>query len=167
MVELAAAVLVARACRTLSERWIAAVASLIVVERLALPYPTTPVSVDPVYGELARDAERYGVLDLTATTPAMYFATQHGKSIVGGMVARLPASRQRFIDETPLLPTLLYGTPPSPGDPAELARAMCERLEIRYVIAHDNLRRDYVATVLRLPAVRMTPELTAFACPRE
>jgi hypothetical protein len=48
-----------------------------------------------------------------------------------------------------------------------MARAMCERLKIRYVIAHDNLRRDYVAAVLRLPSVRITPELTAFACPRE
>jgi hypothetical protein len=140
-------------------------ASAIVVERLALPYPTTPVLVDPFYRDLGRDPERYGVLDLTGTTPAMYFATLHGKNIVGGMVARLPVSAQTFIDETPLLPTLLHGAPPPEGDPATLARAMCERLKIRYVIAHDNLRRDYVATVLRLPPVRTTPELTAFACP--
>jgi hypothetical protein len=83
------------------------------------------------------------------------------------MVARRPASAQKFIDETPLLPTLFYGEPPPPGDPEAMARAMCERLKIRYVIAHDNLRRDYVAAVLRLPSVRITPELTAFACPRE
>ena len=165
MVELGAAVLVARACQLVQKRWVALLASVIVVERLALPYPTTPVLVDPFYRDLGRDPERYGVLDLTGTTPAMYFATQHEKNIVGGMVARLPVSAQRFIDETPLLPTLLHGAPAPEGDPATLARAMCERLKIRYVIAHDNLRRDYVATVLRLAPVRTTPELTAFACP--
>ena len=165
MVELAASVLVARACQAVSKRWIAVVASAIVIERLALPYPTTPAVVDSFYRDLGRDPERYGVLDLTGTTPAMYFATVHGKSIVGGMVARLPVSAQRFIDETPLLPTLLHGAPAPPGDPAQLARTMCERLKIRYVIAHDNVRRDYVAMVLRLPPVRTKPELTAFACP--
>jgi hypothetical protein len=165
MVELGAAVLVARGCQMVPKRWIALVASVIVIERLALPYPTAPVGADPFYRDLGRDAERYGVLDLTATTPAMYFATLHGKNIVGGMVARLPVSAQRFIDETPLLPTLLYGAPPPAGDQATLARAMCERLKIRYVIAHDNLRRDYVATVLHMPSVRTTPELTVFACP--
>ena len=168
MVELSATVLVAHACRILAARWIPLVASAIVIERLALPYPTTPIAVDPFYRDLGRDAERYGVLDLTAHAPAsMFLATVHGKNIVGGMVARVPASAQRFIDETPLLPTLLYGAPPPPGDPALLARAMCERLKIRYLIAHDNARRDYVAAVLRLPSVRTTPDLTAFACPSE
>jgi hypothetical protein len=168
MVELSAAILVAHACRMLARRWIPLVASAIVVERLALPYPTAPVTVDPFYLELGRDPAPYGVLDLTQHAPlAMYLATVHGKNIVGGMVARQPASVQAFIDETPLLPTLLYGVAPPGGDPVALAGVMCERLKIRYVIAHDNVRRDYVATVLRLPAVRMTPELTAFACPRE
>ena len=168
LVELSAAVLVAHACKFLAARWIPLVGLMIAIERLALPYPTRVLTVDPFYRDLARDAEPYGLLDLTTPSPAsMYFATLHEKSIVAGMVARLPARAQRFIDETPLLPTLLYGAPPPPGDPPAMARAMCERLKIRYVIAHDNVRRDYVATVLLLPAVRMTPELTAFACPRQ
>jgi hypothetical protein len=168
VVELSVSVLVAHACRMVDRRWLPLIASAIAVERLALPYPTRLVTVDPFYRELGRDSARYGVLDLTEhAPPAMYYATVHGKSIVGGMAARLPASAQRFIDETPLLPTLLYGAPAPPGDLAELALTMCERLKIRYVIAHDNVRRDYVATMLRLPAVRMTPELTAFGCPRE
>jgi hypothetical protein len=166
MVELGAAMIVARAFEMVPRRWTVLVALAIVLERLALPYPTVEVTIDPLYRDLGRDRERYGLLDLTAPTASMFFATQHRKNIVGGMVARLPASAQRFIDETPLLPTLLYGAPPPAGDPVELANQMCERLKIRYIVAHDNVRRDYVATVLRLPAIRMTPELAAFACPQ-
>jgi hypothetical protein len=66
---------------------------------------------------------------------------------------------------TPHLPTLLDREPPPDGEGALLGRQMCERLKIRYVLAHDDLRRDYVANVLRLPHVRTTPDLTVFACP--
>ena len=168
LVELAASVLVAHACRFVRARWIPWVGVAIVVERLALPYPTTPIAVDPYYADLRRDRSHYGVLDLTMDAPhAMYAATVHEKSIAWGMVARRPASVQKFIDETPLLASLLYGIPVPPIDQMALARSMCERLRIRYVITHDELRRNYLAVVSRLPPVYVTPELTVFGCPSE
>ena len=155
MVELCLAVLASHALSRLGWRRVvvAAVVAVIALERLVLPYPTVHIDVPPFYAALARDPSPFGVLDVADNQAVpMYFATIHGKPIVAGMVARLPLAAQRFIDETPGLPMLLYDRA-APATPASNERrCLCRRLEIRYV-QRDSKRRENVRDVLGLPMI--------------
>lgn len=154
MVYLSVAMLLALAIATLPlfrTRWrVAAVAGLIAIDFAAAPLPLVPLPQTRVYQRLAqmppgavlelpmgiRDGFGWhGALDHWT----LYFQTIHGKPLVGGFVARMPASLEHGYLESPLFGPLLAlseGASPVDGDDS-LRRngpAMLAGEDIRYVV---------------------------------
>ena len=124
--------------------WTLGLSVLILVEYLPWPYPTSRAGVPPFYRQLACEAEDFAILDLplgtsTAAKLYMYYATIHGKALVGGRVARLPRSAYDFIDSVALLRGLRVDDEMDPalGDVSRQLSALAQA-DVRYVILHPG-----------------------------
>ncbi len=84
--------------------------ALLIAELWAAPFPTTPISIPRFFDRIAKDGEDCTVLHLplekwNATTRAMYYQTSHGKRMLNGAIARVPAGVETTLEEwkkTPL-----------------------------------------------------------------
>ncbi|MCZ6679477.1 MAG: hypothetical protein O7E52_19785 [Candidatus Poribacteria bacterium] len=123
---------------------------LICAEYLAIPYATTTVDVPQYYRQLADDPDEYGVIDLPTGPLTLYYATIHKKPIVGGHVSRLPQKASDFLEETPIIATLMRGGTPPPSDQIDDALAMLGEYNIRYVITHNDQHQPFLEDVLML-----------------
>jgi hypothetical protein len=144
MVSLGLAVLCAFALRWLlarvgrPQRWAMGIALLIGLEYLRLPYPTSPVSIPPLYQEMARDGRDVAVLEVPlgwrtgwGSTGRSFDLQQlyqmvHGKRLVGGFASRVPEDELERIADLPGVPRLLelqeeVELPPSPTQQRRLA----------------------------------------------
>ncbi|HKZ84678.1 MAG TPA: hypothetical protein VJ793_13570 [Anaerolineae bacterium] len=136
--------------------------TLIVFEYLGLPYPTIePLSTSPYFDALAADPEPYAILDIplerSDTKRYLYYQTRHGKPIVEGRVARVPAEADALFDAIPLLAGWRSAIdPPYPPDLDNQLAQLAAR-DVRAVVVHKtllapeqfNALRDYFT---RIPA---------------
>jgi hypothetical protein len=152
------AVLIERTRGRLGDRrWIAPTLTLVAVAILAvealpgsLPHLTSPEIPKP-YAAIAHDPGDRAVLELPLQwrdgfgkvgdteqddTVFMYYATEHGKPIVNGMVARLSDKRERRLRSIDVYSQILTLQGDTAGPPASFDAADLARLGIGYVVAH-------------------------------
>jgi len=144
-----------RASTRVKSAAIAAVAIGIAAEYLAVPFRTVEsLDVPPFYRETAQDPEQYGIMDIPSRPLTLYFATIHGKPVVGGYVSRPSVSALQYLENTPIISTLMTGRPlPSAPDVGALARAVFREANIRYIVSHDGAHADLLSNVLGFPVV--------------
>lgn len=194
MVMLCLAVLASFACRRLLGGirpgiWRAAafagVALAIVMEYLAVPFPTFAAEPPRVYDRIAQESGTFTVLEIplgrrsgtrlglgTFTPALMYYQTVHGRKMHGGYVSRAPGAALRAIAARPLLRRILALQADRPdeaggaprAEPAELADLTA--LHLRYVVLHrpyDRSRvREFVETALPVEKIFDEDGVVAF-----
>jgi hypothetical protein len=86
---------------------LAIVVGLLVIEYLMVPYRTTAADLTLAQSALQREQAAGAVLEIPLTRntakQSMYAQTQHGRPLVGGMVARTPKMARQYIQSSPLL----------------------------------------------------------------
>jgi len=144
------------AIRGVNLRLLLAVLLLLVllVEFLAVPYPTFRLNEPLFYQRLAQEKEDFAVLELPMVSQAvvelyLWYQTIHGKRIVGGVISReAPEYAAAFIRNTPVVSDLLSPSvvsivlPNSSDiliqDKSKIADSIFNYYNIRYVIFHKD-----------------------------
>ncbi len=120
----------------------AAALALGLLEFLCIPPPFASAHVPAFYYRLARDPERYAILD-TAFAQDMFFQTVHGKPLVGGYVSRLPKDAAAYLNSNPLLAELAgpvwFRRGRLAAKPSDLD--ILRRSNVRYIIDHQGRYR--------------------------
>ncbi len=144
--------------------FVAIVGLLICVEYLALPYTTTQVNVPQFYRQMANESDKYAVIDVPSNALTLYYATIHQKPIVGGYISRPPRKALDFLDETPIISTLMRGKPAPPSDQINDALLQLMEYNIRYIITHNDRHRAFLEEVLSLPKVYDAEGIKVYRC---
>jgi len=121
---------------------------LIIFEFLSVPYITSPVDQPAFYKNISSDNESYALLEIPATVnysagvKIEYYQTIHGKPIVGGQVARMPANARDFEENTPFVRELTSFEPPLNDivnqSVYSVGNSVLQYYNIRYVILHKD-----------------------------
>ncbi len=127
-----------------------AVSVLVIMEYLAVPYVQTQIEVSPFYHQLAKDRETYGVIDIPSGSSTLYLATIHRRYLVGGYVSRPSESVLRFLEVTPVIKDLMSDGKTVSEDIAKTARRAFSQYDIRYIITHDDAKRNFIENELLL-----------------
>ena len=126
--------------RWLGYLWI----SLILFEALPTPFPTTDTRITPIWYEtLAAEEGEFAILDLPISRIpqklSMFYQLTHGKALVTGKIARIPAVAYEFMGSIPILSELLLsGRVNQAYPPVSATLATLAENEIRYVVIHKN-----------------------------
>ena len=130
----------------------AVVCSLVILEFLCIPYPTTQVSVPSFYQKISNDQENYGLLEIPLNHNAgymnfeyLYYQTVHHKPLVGGYAARYPANIRNFQKYTPFIRELNFYPAPQEDilpNVTQIGSSVLRLNNIRYVIIHTNELSD-------------------------
>ena len=140
-------------------------AVLIGLEYLAVPYVTTKIEVPSFYRQMATDPENYGVIDIPSRPVTLYMATIHQKSLVGGYVSRPSLKALSFLDQTPIISTLMRGKPAPSSKPARtLETSVFADFNIRYIITHNDQHLQFLEDILQLPVVHRADGITVYDC---
>ena len=140
-------------------------AVLIGLEYLAVPYVTTKIEVPSFYRQMATDPKNYGVIDIPSRPVTLYMATIHQKSLVGGYVSRPSLKALSFLDQTPIISTLMRGKPAPPSKLAQtLAISVFADFNIRYIITHNDQHLQFLEDILQLPVVHRADGITVYDC---
>ena len=140
-------------------------AVLIGLEYLAVPYVTTKIEVPSFYRQMATDPKNYGVIDIPSRPVTLYMATIHQKSLVGGYVSRPSLKALSFLDQTPIISTLMRGKPAPPSKLSQtLATSVFADFNIRYIITHNDQHLQFLEDILQLPVVRRADGITVYDC---
>lgn len=124
--------------------WI--VFALIAVELFPAPIETSDIVVPRFYEQMAQDAERYSIIDVSYDPPkTLYYQTIHHKPLIDGYTSRPTVATQQFMKNTPVLSDLFdeqyryqYVSPPKDG------KEILRQLNIKYILiptAHRPLRK--------------------------
>lgn len=160
---------------------------LVVFEYLAIPYPTTQVSVPDFYYKISNDEDNYSMLEIPQNSNAgymdfryLYYQTIHNKALVGGYAARYPANVSDFQRKTPFIKELQYyslGTKDIlQEDVTDIGTSVLNANNIRYVIVHKNQlsseQLEFVTNLLKKtlktePDVYEEDELIVYRVPDE
>lgn len=126
-----------------SRRRVLAVAAIALVcfEFLPVPYPLSEVWVPSFYQALARDNERYAILELPMNRdrPAhLLYQTVHRKPIISGYVTR--PNPLSLVEKVPMLQQFRFlGPDIIAQEPHKIAPEVFQYLGIRYVILHQYM----------------------------
>ncbi len=140
--------------------WVA-VAILVSLEYSAAPLQLTSTKVDNAYSILAQDEEQCAVIDIKWDINfLMHKQTVHGKPLIGGWLARLPADKAAYLNQGGVDKTLLaflvgldwqqYSTT------AELKAAVQEALlarQVHYIIDHNDVAGAWIEQFIGWPVV--------------
>lgn len=124
---------------------------LLVVDHLHLPAFTAEHRIPPFYGRMARDGEKYALVDLTPRGKALFCTTIHGKTLVGGYVARTSPRYARFIENSVSLRAIFSGRLAGQGDEitgSAQARRELASLGVRYLLYPTAPSREPIETLL-------------------
>jgi hypothetical protein len=154
----------------------------VLFEYLSYPYLVAPSAVDPFYEQMARDTDRYAVLDAPFGVDPLtqYYQTVHHKPVMGGLVSRIPPESLDFAFHNSLVG--LFSTHPEPmrhsanvhlsWRNSDLQQGLSELrgIHVRYIIFHkkwsDKEDLSFVTEKLTLhlsvPVVWDDPELRVF-----
>jgi hypothetical protein len=115
-VAMAVAIAWSRILRALSRRRVAAtltamLATVLLLEYAALPFPSLRPSMSPFYDRLAADPERFGIVEIPRAPRKqdkvyMYYQTIHGKPLHSGHLSRVPDGTAAFLRSIPILRAL-------------------------------------------------------------
>jgi hypothetical protein len=129
--------------------------ALIVLEMLSIPLTGSSTALPAFYYRLASDAENYSVLDIKwDANYLMYAQTLHGKPLVGGWLARLPAEQAHYLERGSLeaVITFLLIQEDGTNESADVLRPRLNeslaRHRVRYIIDHNRLLRKWITRVL-------------------
>ena len=162
MTSLALAVLAAAGLAGLSRHlgpygrlaWLAA-ALLVGLEYLAVPVRLTSTDTPDFYQVMAADRQAYAVVDLKWDANfLMHAQTVHGKPLIGGWLARLPAAQAAFLEQDSLDRIFLHvllGSAETAADPAaaqQVIRTALEQRGVRYIIVHNQAAGAWVEQFL-------------------
>ncbi len=93
-------------------------ATLILVEHLAVPLPTTDARIPAVYQQIAAEPGEFAIMQLplgwrnsfgvlgSELTQLQYFQTAHGKPMIGGNISRAPDFKMDYFARIPLFKAL-------------------------------------------------------------
>jgi hypothetical protein len=116
------------------------------LEFLAAPVAGSATTLPQFYSRLAADPQPYALIDLKWDANYLLHAqTVHGKPLLGGWLARLPANQAAYLDQGSLEQAFLYLLLGPEGakisDPAArrsaIQAALMER-QVRYIIDHNR-----------------------------
>jgi hypothetical protein len=113
--------------------------------------------------DLARDGQRWAVLDATSPTRQLWHQVLHRHPQVGGYVTRAPERLERLLTETPALRPF-FGDGGALQSRPETLRALQE-LNVRFVIVDGP--RLAAARALRVPVAYQGDGITVFEVPAE
>jgi len=155
-------------------------ATLIILEHLSVPLPTTDARIPEVYQRIGAEPGEFAVMQLplgwrdsygvlgSEQTNLQYFQTGHGKPIIGGNISRAPAEKMGYFARIPLFKALtdleLYRDVDPQTDAAARAGAgpLMSLYDVRYFVTtppipgrfpyQDTWKRteDYALDVLPL-----------------
>lgn len=123
------------------------IAGAILFEYMCVPFPMSPADQPEFYKEIAKDQERYALLEIPATTDygagikIEYYQTIHGKPIVGGQVARTPSGARSFEMNTPIIADLTYlqdTTEIISENKSDIAGSVLTYYNIGYIVIHKT-----------------------------
>lgn len=173
MVSLALAMLAAYGVTVLTERWpyLWLLAGLLVgLEYWAAPVPLERVEVADFYHTMAADRESYAIIEIKWDGNFLLYAqTIHGKPLIAGWLARLPAEQAAYLEQPSLDKSFLYTllgpegaalTDPTVIRPA-LQQALVER-NVRYIIDHDNRAGPWLEQFIGWPVVHREGEMVVY-----
>lgn len=117
--------------------------SLVVLfEYLAVPFPMTRPIQSAFYEQLREEPGEFAVVDFPIGFHShnkwyVYAQTLHGRPMVEGNVARVPADAHSFIESVPIL-SVAQGSTPEEGALADVTRQLDPLAEVgvRYVLIH-------------------------------
>jgi hypothetical protein len=129
---------------------------LIFLEYLAIPLPLSRTDLPDFYHRMGADEEAYAILDIKWDANFLLHAqTIHGKPLVGGWLARLPAGQAAYLNQGGLDKSFLYlllgPEGPQLTDPTAIQQAVQQALadrEVRYIIDHDGQAGPWLEALL-------------------
>ncbi len=130
------------ALRIRSDARLLALAALLLLEYLWLPYPMQPVALSPYYAQLAASERKGAVLDIPFTANGrtvmnMVAQTAHARSIAGGYLSTLPPRAVASLKQDPMLSQLSGLSPDFSG---VVDRQHLLALGFDHVILHKDRR---------------------------
>lgn len=126
------------------------VAAAVLADQIPAPFPLLWLDHPPIYGTLRDRREPGALCELPVGTVdgfgrtgnldprALFYQTIHRRSMVGGIISRLPASISAAYDQDPVLSALLRLSDPRPTD-AE-TRALPDRARARESFRANGIR---------------------------
>jgi hypothetical protein len=135
-------------------------AAVALAESWPHPFATSAWPAPRYLRDLARDGQRWAVLDATSPTRQLWHQVLHRHPQVGGYVTRAPERLERLLTETPVLRPF-FGDGALPPRP-EAVRALQE-LDVRFVIVDGS--RLAPARALGVPIAYQGAGITVFEVP--
>jgi hypothetical protein len=133
---------------------------LVCLEYLSLPFPTMSSAVPDFVSEMAQEKKQYAVID--ATEQGQFHATVHGKPLVGGYISRYPEAASQFLEQTPIVSTLLRNGFPPKSEDAEEALELMQRYNIRYVLVRPGTFEFLLQERLGLEPIYQSTDLDVY-----
>jgi hypothetical protein len=134
---------------------------LIIFEFLSVPCLISPADQPAFYKNISTDNATFAILEIPATmnytagVKIIYYQTIHGKPIVGGQDARMPANARDFEENTPFIRDLTYLETPKNDiinqSVYSVGNSVLRYYNIRYVVLHkDSLTNEQLETAQTL-----------------
>jgi hypothetical protein len=146
------------------------VSLLIILEFLPVPLPLTPTNLDSFYTQMGAESDPYAILDIKWDANYLLHAqTIHGKPLVGGWLARLPAGQAAFLNQGGLDKSFVYLMLGPKGkdlsDPVAIQSAIQNELDarhVRYIIDHNNIAGPFLEPLLGWPVIYKGDEIVVY-----
>lgn len=155
---------------TSKKRWPMICAVLIVLEYTVVPVRLSPTATADFYHHLATDRATYAILDIKWDANfLLHVQTVHGKPLIGGWLARLPADQAAYLEQDSLdkaFRYLLLGPAGvSLNEPADLSTALQTALDdhqVRYIVTHNDSARPLIESLLDWPVSYHHQEMVVY-----
>ncbi|MCX6031429.1 MAG: hypothetical protein NT169_19290 [Chloroflexi bacterium] len=136
-------------------------ATLVILEHLAVPLPTTDARVPDIYRQIGQEPGDFAVMQLplgwrnsfgvlgSEQTQLQYFQTVHGKPMIGGNISRAPAFKMDYFRRIPLFRALtdleMYQavTPETDAAARSQAASLMALYDVRYFITTPPIPGRY------------------------
>jgi len=119
------------------------VSSVLLLEYLVYPFPTTEPIDSPFVRQLAEESGDFAVADFPMGRQPdkryMFYQTIHEKKMLGGHVSRAPDNAYAFVAGDSLLGPLLAEKAPDPGLDTRKHLASLAAYDVRYILLHQDL----------------------------
>jgi hypothetical protein len=138
-----------------------ALTALALVESWPHAFVTSTWPAPRFLRDLARDGQRWAVIDATSPNRQLWHQVLHRHPQVGGYVTRAPERLEKLLTETPALRPF-FGAGGAPLPRPEALRAL-QQMNVRFVIVDGS--RLAAARALRVPVAYQGGGITVFEVP--
>jgi hypothetical protein len=131
--------LLSRKTRLRPALWLGAIGLLVLLEYLAIPLPTQPTAIPPLFAEMAGEEGDFAVLNVPVdpfkSKPYMFWQTEHGRPILQGHASRYPAGAFDYLEGQPWLRAMMaFDELPPPQEDLSAQMAALARDGVRYIV---------------------------------